>query len=142
MHLSSLLKTKASKALVFSLAPLWFAPIAFCLMLLENATSAGGFASVGRGWLVLGILIFCVVGLLLAALFYLILIFVKERPINQNPERLKIYASLSVFLLYLIALSGFLGGGMDAFKVTIYILVLLGLLILGKYTINKVRNRT
>ncbi|KGJ93878.1 hypothetical protein [Colwellia psychrerythraea] len=141
MHISSLFKTKASKALFFSLSPLWFSPIAFCLMLLENATSVGGFSSVGRGWLVFGILIFCVIGLLLAALFYLIVIFVKERPINQNPDRLKIYTSLSVFLLYLIALSGFLGGGMDAFKVTIYIIVLLGLWGLGKYPINKVRNR-
>lgn len=140
MKISLLFKTKASKALLFSLAPIWFAPIAFCFMLLENATSVGGFASVGRGYLVFGVLIFCLVGLLVAAIFYLILIFLKDRPIRKNPERLKIYASSSVFLLYLVALSGFLGGGMDAFKVTIYILVLSGLWLLGKYIINKIRN--
>jgi NhaP-type Na+/H+ or K+/H+ antiporter len=110
-------------------------------MLLESATSVGGFASVGRGYLVFVVLIFCLVGLLLAAIIYLILIFVKERPIRKNPEKLKIYTSLSVFLLYLVALSWFLGGGMDAFKVTIFILVLSGLWLLGKYIINKIRNR-
>ena len=141
MHISSLFKTKASKALFFSLAPLWFSPIAFCFMLLESATSVGGFASVGRGYLVFGVLFFCLVGLLLAAIIYLILIFVKEGPVRNSPEKLKVYTSLSVFVLYLVALSWFLGGGMDALKVTIYILVLSGLWLLGKYLINKIRKR-
>ncbi len=123
MRLASIFKTRPRKALFFALSPLWFSPIAFGVMFLESATSQGGHASVGRGWAFVMILLIVYLGLIIPSLFYLIVIWFKDRPIKDKAELYKVYGTLSLFLAYPLIFLVRSGDVKDAILIFAYLII-------------------